>query len=125
MKSYTQLAPIVVPRIYPFSSNIAYGSKSPPKPPVIASPITQGKMMCLYSGAPEIVHTTLDRPRDMNSLTWASRTTAGNFNTKSKSNRENFQMIHISPLDIWTNQDTENPSNSTNGNPMSNIVQSN
>ena len=66
---------------------MAYSSKSLPNPPVFASPIIQGKMMCSYSGAPETVHTTLDRPRDMNSLTWASKTTAGNFNTKSKSNR--------------------------------------
>ena len=94
MKLYTQLSPIVVPQIYPFSNSIAYGSKSLPKPPVIASPITQGKMVCLYSGAPEIVHTTLDRPRDMNSLTWASKTTAGNFNTKSKSNPRKFQLAH-------------------------------
>ncbi len=34
-------------------------------------------------------------------------------------------MIHISPLDICTNLDTENSSNSTNENPMNNIVQSN
>jgi hypothetical protein len=46
--------------------------------------------MCLYSWAQEIVHTTLDRPRDLKSLTWASRTTAGNFNTKSKSNRGKY-----------------------------------